>query len=261
MNNMKKRHVLAKNADATHSTAVRGFTLIELMVVIAIIAILVALIFYALQGTKNSANEFKLLNVIRNVAQANISYAGENNGQINMLRDPSDPLDGSPNWVSDTFWGRLQPYLFKNVQATTQADLAAQIRTQLAVLFNCPSLDTKPASWKGTPFFNIKVYGDVSGLPVPFGFNKYLVKYNGWTLRQQISSPATTAYFTYGWYFFDEDDAKTYAPMPKLGGAKQTNNIYYMTSKKAIMAFLDGHVAYMTPPIAPEIVKFDGASQ
>lgn len=261
MNNLKRRHTQPISGGATHSTAVHGFTLIELMVVIAIIAILVSLIFYALKGTKNSANEFKLLNVIRNVAQANITYAGENNGQINILRDPSDPLDGSPGWVSDTFWGRLQPYLFKNVQATSQADLAAQIRTQLSIQFNCSGIDSKPVTWKGTPFFDIKVYGDVSGLPVPFGFNKYLVKYNGWVTRQQISNPGTTAYFTYGWYHFDEDDAKTYAPMPKLGGAKVTNNIYYMTSKKAIVAFLDGHVAYMVTPIAPETVKFDGAGQ
>ena len=33
---------------------------------------------------------------------------------------------------------------------------------------------------RGTPFEEPQIYGDTSGLPVPFAFNKYLSKYDGW---------------------------------------------------------------------------------
>jgi prepilin-type N-terminal cleavage/methylation domain-containing protein len=259
MNSTKIRHTKTNCGIKTHGAAVSGFTLIELLVVISIIAVLAALILNALQGARRSAYELKSLNAVRNVAQANISYSGDNNGQINTVKDPTDTLYGKPGWVTDTFWGRLAPYLFKGIQADDQTELQVQIRAQLAILFDCPGINKDPSNWKGTPFENVLIYADVSGLPIPFGFNKYLVKYKDWVLRQQVPSPASTILFTYGRFLFDEDDGLTYIEMPKIGGAKPTCNIYYLPSEKTLAAYLDGRVAYIEPTIAPEQIKFEGA--
>ncbi len=260
MNSNKIRHTQTEHGMKSHSAAVRGFTLIELLVVVTIIAVLASLILYALQGAKRSAYEIKLLNAVRNVAQANISYSGDNNGQINTVKDPTDTLYGKPGWVTDTFWGRLAPYLFKGIQADDQRELQQQIRAQLAILFDCPGINKDPVNWKGTPFEDILIYADITGLPIPFGFNKYLVKYKDWVLRQQVPSPGATILFTYGRYLFDEADGLTYVEMPKIGGEKPTCNIYYLPAKKTLAAYLDGRVAYIEPTIAPELIKYEGAS-
>ena len=54
-----------------------------------------------------------------------------------MLRWGGDPKEGGPgNWVSNTFWGRLQPYAFSDVGAVNQKTLAKGINQRLDQLFN-----------------------------------------------------------------------------------------------------------------------------
>ncbi|MDX6765305.1 MAG: type II secretion system protein [Candidatus Methylacidiphilales bacterium] len=236
-----------------------AFTLIELLVVVVIIGLLAALVVPALNKAQKKAAETKSVAVMRAVLAANSLYAGENNGQIVTIRWDTDSLTNP--YVSASFWGRLQPYLFPEITTTNQAQLSTQIKSKLNTLFG-----TDVSSMKGTPFYGPKLYGDKSGLPVPFATNSYLYEFtkpaenDGWIRIQQIYSAPSTIYLTYGYAMFDEADAETYVDLPK-NNARPTNNIFYLPSRRTIAGFLDGRVEYLTPPIAEKMVFIDGSSQ
>lgn len=59
-----------------------GFTLVELLAVIAILAILAAVVFPMISGMRTKADEIKTVSQMRNLALATISYAGDNGGQL-----------------------------------------------------------------------------------------------------------------------------------------------------------------------------------
>lgn len=229
----------------------RGFTLIELLVSITIIAILAAIIFGVTGKVRASAQQTTAMSALRQVGTANLAYAGENYGGINMLRDDGEKQqEGGPNaWVSNTFWGRAQPYLFAGIEKKEQKQHQLAILAGLQSLFSSPDLKTMA----GTPFSGVRSYGDLSGLPVPLAFNSRIRP--AWnqpnTRLTSVERPGGTIYCTFGRYFVDESHALASEPLPSPD--ERRRSIYYLPNGKFIACFLDGRVETLDVPASKEL--------
>lgn len=222
-----------------------GFTLVELLVVIAIIAVLATLVATAAGKFRQKAREVTALNSIRQVAAANMSYSMENFGDINVLLDPEDERQAGANYVSLNYWGRLQPYLFDDITATDEKEIADQIKIRLAGIMGTKDLSKMTSTFQQ----GIKIHTDRSEIPVPFAFNNSVYRANKYVKTNQFSDPAMVIYFTFGFQRFDGTQAKAYYPMPTGAGTRSGKNIDYFPSKRAAFTFLDGHIEILAPPV------------
>lgn len=144
---------------------VRGFTLVELLVVIGIISVLIAILLPALRAAREAANAAVCLANLRSVGQAMMVYAAENKGYIAgpntsgaahsrmssayvYSPDPTEPTQ-NVDWVSPTLGKEL------SLPPDRRARMAAIFNTRLS----CPS---------NTLMFTDEFTGGSGPLFVPF---------------------------------------------------------------------------------------------
>ncbi len=132
------------------SFAVRhGFTLIEMLVVIAIIAILAGLLMPAVQNARESANRVQCINNLKQIGLAILQYADDHNQVL-----PSGRMfNGSATWAVLIFPYMEQDPLFGAWDLSkTYAEQNDTARKTLLASFFCPSRrdpTTTPVSLSG----------------------------------------------------------------------------------------------------------------
>ena len=118
----------------------RGFTLVELLVVVGIIALLMSILLPALNKARENARQVKCANNMRQIWMACLMYANENKDKlpipprvenfsssilapgIAIMMDPNGNIGGIYDYNQGTLW----PYISKSIQARQD-------------VFNCPT--------------------------------------------------------------------------------------------------------------------------
>ncbi len=124
-----------------------GFTLTELLVVLATLAILAAMLLPALAATQPRSKAYQCLNNMRQLALAWTLYANENNERLALNNDPGfgqgylfPSGTGSPSWATGSLdwssgqWNTNTLYL----TSTRYSDIAVYLGGNYTV-FQCPA--------------------------------------------------------------------------------------------------------------------------
>src|SRR5438876_12098052 len=91
---MSRSYPSQKNPMAANQRTLRGFTLVELLVVIGIIAVLITILLPALNAARENAKRVVCANNVRMLCQTTIMYANQNKGKMPMHY-------GGANWLWD----------------------------------------------------------------------------------------------------------------------------------------------------------------
>ena len=87
----------------------KGFTLVELLVVVGIIAVLIAILMPALSRARDQALRVQCMSNVRNILQGILMYASENKNALPYTNWGGNP-QGTPGWLYDNpAWGSWSP--------------------------------------------------------------------------------------------------------------------------------------------------------
>jgi prepilin-type N-terminal cleavage/methylation domain-containing protein/prepilin-type processing-associated H-X9-DG protein len=135
-----------------HRSSIRhGFTLVELLVVIGIIALLISVLLPTLASARRSANSVKCLASLKEIGNAFSMYAIDNKGMYPAVRD--NQIKSSTGGALDRRWtDYISKYISKKGQNFTGSQDVSQIRAA-SVLWGCPEFaktfefDATKANW------------------------------------------------------------------------------------------------------------------
>jgi len=162
----------------------KGFTLVELLVVIGIIALLISILLPTLASARRSANSVKCLASLKEIGNAFNMYAMENKGFYPAARDLHNQYVGSTK-VERRWTDMTAKYFNKSANNYDKVDDITKIRLN-SVLWGCPEW-SKAYQYSSTSYAD-KVYNGYGMQYYPGYPERYNAETNAY--RVQATAPA-----------------------------------------------------------------------
>jgi prepilin-type N-terminal cleavage/methylation domain-containing protein/prepilin-type processing-associated H-X9-DG protein len=217
-----------------------GFTLVEVLVVIAIIALLAALAFPALGRMKVSGQVAKSTAGLRQIYQAIQLSVTDNNGDYPLAQTATNAV-GSSFERANTMWAEAAGRML-------YPELRASLPSGVPWMFQ----DSRnPKGYAETVFRSPAPEPDASIRIASYGYNELLTPPPGGSRRLgMIFKPSTTGLMA-------DNSGKTHSLTPKYASGK-LNARYgagtpYASDGRATAVYLDGHVEVLTAAQVKEI--------